>query len=269
MKTKQEFSELINSINWDDKNKIESFLLPAINVTSEEKNIEIGESKFGGEPDLPIHTDWPKYQDESLIFLAQINLKEIQEFYKNDLLPKSGMLYFFISNPENFDLEHQVIFSDNLEVENRKFPEDVNDDCKFNSLKMCFEKIYTLPSTETIEIDSLSENDYDLFYDIDEDFLTYENNQVLGHHYPMQADVRIEWACQYLGIEFGEGYQIHIEEIDKLKNEFVNLFQFSAENSLPELWDNFFIDSMGYFGIKHQDLIDKKFENTVLIYQNT
>lgn len=269
MKTKEQFQELFDSINWENKSTIEALLIPAINVTCTEDDLKTGESKFGGEPDLPKNIEWPNYQDESLIFLAQINLKEIQDFYKNNLFPKSGMLYFFVSNPENFDLEHKVIFTENLELEKRNFPEDVNEDCRFNPLKMQFEKIYTLPSTEAIDIDSLSENDYDLYYNLDEDFFTYENNQILGHNYPMQTDVRIEWACNYLGIEFGVGYHEHIDEIEKIKNTFVNLFQFSAENSLPELWDNFFLDSMGYFGITTQDLLDKKFENTVLIFQNT
>lgn len=41
------------------------------------------------------------------------------------------------------------------------------------------------------------------------------------------------------------------------------------ENSIPEFYENFYIDTMGYFGITKSDLKASNFENTVLTFQNS
>ena len=56
----------------------------------------VGESRFGGHPDLPPHLDWPwipRY-DIPMPFLAQINLADVRGMSGLDL-PRSGHLYFF------------------------------------------------------------------------------------------------------------------------------------------------------------------------------
>ena len=60
----------------------------------------IGESRFGGAPDLPIGAHWPRNKNgEILTFLAQIDLSEIPKFADNPL-PKSGWLMVFIGLDE-------------------------------------------------------------------------------------------------------------------------------------------------------------------------
>lgn len=85
-------------------------------------NVSIGESKFGGCPDLPSITSWPRgvlnvpeptpqfkqtYPNYAYLppdgsfflpFLAQINLSAIAEYDVEQLLPKDGMLYFFFNS---------------------------------------------------------------------------------------------------------------------------------------------------------------------------
>lgn len=272
MKTKAEYLKQLNAIKWEKGKEIETFLIPAINIEVEEDQSEInlGDSKFGGKPDLPKNIEWPKSENEPMTFLAQLNLKQVSEFDIDKTLPNFGMLYFFIANPSEFNLEHKVVYSAENDLSETPFPTELNEDCRFKDLKMTFETIYTFPSVETLEIETLSENDANSYYEIEEDFFTYENNQILGHTYPMQSDVKIEWACEYLGIEFSsETLDSNQEEIDNMRNEFINLFQFSTENSIPEFSENFYICSMGYFGIKEKDLKEGNFDKTVLIFQNT
>lgn len=272
MKTKAEYLKQLNAIKWEKGKEIETFLIPAINIEVEENQTEInlGSSKFGGKPDMPKNIEWPKSENEPMTFLAQLNLKQVSEFDIDNTLPNSGMLYFFIANPSEFNLEHKVIYSANNDLCETPFPTELNEDCRFSELKMIFETIYTFPSTETIEIETLSENDANSYHEIDEDFFTYENNQILGHTYPMQSDVKIEWASEYLGIEFSsEELEANQEKIDNIRNEFINLFQFSTENSIPEFFENFCISSMGYFGIIESDLQEGNFDKTVLIFQNS
>lgn len=62
----------------------------------------IGNSRFGGEPDLPKYIQWPKAPKEEGIgtrfgnFIAQINFAEFSAFSKDYELPQKGILYIFV-----------------------------------------------------------------------------------------------------------------------------------------------------------------------------
>ena len=58
--------------------------------------IPVGESKFGGKPDLPEGFVWPRREKgKPLLFLCQFNLAELAPYDRDGLLPGEGMLYFF------------------------------------------------------------------------------------------------------------------------------------------------------------------------------
>jgi len=270
MKTKKEYLKLLNEVEWENKDKIETFLIPAIDIKVDE-NAELhktGLSKFGGTPDLPKEIDWPTLEGEPMAFLAQINLKQINDYDLENLLPKSGILYFFFTDLSDYPPKHKVLFSKSSETHKGEFHTSLNNDFKFNELALSFEKRYTFPSGETLEFESLSEKDQDVFHELDEDIFTYENNQILGHTYPAQGDVNLEWACKRLEIDVSEVYDSDQEKVDEKRKEFINLFQFSTENSIPELYDNFYVSGMGYFGIEKNDLKNCDFDKTILIIQN-
>jgi uncharacterized protein YwqG len=84
---------------------------------------DIGRSRIGGLPDLPVDLDWPVYEKlpnplpswapgtwtnllgQPLEFLLQVNLSETGPFDVQRQLPDSGMLYFFyLDLIERFDL---------------------------------------------------------------------------------------------------------------------------------------------------------------------
>lgn len=61
---------------------------------------QIGNSRFGGAPDLPPEIEWPRHErfDGEFRygnFLCQINLTELPKVELTHLLPKAGMLYLF------------------------------------------------------------------------------------------------------------------------------------------------------------------------------
>ena len=270
MKTKKDYLKLLNEVKWENKDKIEKFLIPAFDIKLNEntESFETGLSKFGGTPDLPKEIDWPTFEGEPMAFLSQINLEQLSDYDIESVLPKSGILYFFSTDLSDYPPKHKVLFSKSSEVHKVEFPISLNDDFKFNELVMSFEKIYTFPSGETLEFESLSENDQDVYHELDEDIFTYENNQILGHTYPAQGDVNLEWACERLEIDLSEVYDSDQEIVNKKRIEFINLFQFSTENSIPELYDNFYVSGMGYFGIEKNDLKNCDFDKTILIIQN-
>lgn len=68
-----------------------------------EEDLPLGASKTRGLPHLPASIAWP----DNCLFLAQFNLADLQLHDIQQLLPKQGMLYFFI-NPNDSDC--QVIY---------------------------------------------------------------------------------------------------------------------------------------------------------------
>jgi hypothetical protein len=57
--------------------------------------LSVGTSRIGGLPDLPRGMEWPRYEDRPLVFLAQIDLAEAAPLDDEELLPRTGWLWFF------------------------------------------------------------------------------------------------------------------------------------------------------------------------------
>src|SRR5215208_6088067 len=72
----------------------------ALIATGEDDYSSIGNTRFGGDPDLPKGVEWPtapgarrgKYPN----FIAQINFGEIPRLPNEDVLPTAGLLYIFV-----------------------------------------------------------------------------------------------------------------------------------------------------------------------------
>jgi uncharacterized protein YwqG/predicted DNA-binding protein (MmcQ/YjbR family) len=61
-----------------------------------ESKIGVGQTKIGGEPDLPDGMEWPQFKNgKPLAFLAQINVAEVASVSKLRGLPESGLLSLF------------------------------------------------------------------------------------------------------------------------------------------------------------------------------
>src|SRR5690349_170759 len=93
-------------------------LLPSIRLVAQHPEVgeeaRVGGCRIGGAPDLPQGTEWPRLSadarrlaepgapsGEPLSFLLQVNLAETAFADREQLLPKSGMLYFFFHLDED------------------------------------------------------------------------------------------------------------------------------------------------------------------------
>ena len=97
-------SEILNDlISWyglsHRREDIERVSRPAILLKThktDESEILIGQTKIGGQPDLPAHWPWPTHPSgQPLAFLGQVNLSEVAAVETLEDLPQSGVLYFF------------------------------------------------------------------------------------------------------------------------------------------------------------------------------
>lgn len=70
-----------------------------LELSEEKKKLPVGSSKFFGNPDVWEDFRWPSLnengEDYDLTFICQINCTETALFDTENLLPKTGMLYFF------------------------------------------------------------------------------------------------------------------------------------------------------------------------------
>lgn len=144
----------------------------------DEKDIPIGSSKFGGLPDLPLHFAFPKYHNGYLTFLAQINLQETKPFDKNNLLPDTGILFFFydvVEQPWGIDEEDKESFKilyfdgDVNELKRTSYPEITEDYFPLASFKITFTEFLSLPE-DSLELE-LNDKELENFYEFRSEFM--------------------------------------------------------------------------------------------------
>ena len=148
---------------------------PAIEICRAEGETQIGQSRFGGAPDLPASLSWPRNeQNEALAFLLQLNLAELPHFEGNPF-PASGMFYVFLGLDEPAtDVAHQLVLWTGDEPLQRASVPNQNewvDETYFEILETAlqFELIADVPHWASLEeealVESMSETERTAFYD--------------------------------------------------------------------------------------------------------
>ena len=275
---KEKFISQLKKINWSEPDKVFSLIEPAIIFADSPSKSTVGSSKLGGQPDLPDNLNWPTVDNKPMVFFGQVNLSEIKDLDKENILPKNGILYFFtyFPNPDSEDeadysfltakKQYKVLYSDgdNSQIKPRNFPDSLITTHRFPEMPIRFQLVYRIPVTnETWKYENakLNEKDAELF----DRFTEPSDNcdMILGTPNPIQYGVDYDWAFSYLGMTDYKNPQVK-SKVDAIRPEFINLFSF-------QMIDRF--DKIGipncYFGIRKQDLADKKFDNVVLVFQDT
>ena len=276
---KNGYIKALKELEWQtDFKKVEALLKPAIKINKKTSigGSKLGLSRFGGTPDLPLGMDWPTFAGNSLIFLAQINLEEIKMYDIDNELPDKGIIYFFIHSDKP-DAEEQVVsdnkkryrvlYSENNELKNIDFPKEFTSEYHFKPVRMEFQSFYTFPSGETLEIESLEEEDRDNSYIFNDEYGNHEGEQVLGYTMPIQCDVTHNWAFSYLDFKTHKLNEADNAKIDAIRPEFVTLLQVSMENFY--IGFDRIVTAIGYFGITKDDLKNKNFDKAILVFQDT
>lgn len=113
-----------------------------------DKKLDTGTSKLFGTPDIFEGFVWPTIlvndEEYKLTFIGQINLKEVNKYDKEGLLPKTGMLYFF------YDLDEMPFDPNDLNACKVIYHEsDINlkpitnfdENCLFKEIALKFKKV--------------------------------------------------------------------------------------------------------------------------------
>ena len=277
---KEKFTQALLKENWEDPEKILSLIEPTIYISEIDSIENIGCSKLGGTPDLPKSIEWPKFENNPMVFFGQINLEDISKTYSESELPKKGILYFFsyFQDPENEfgaeynfikpKSEYSIIYYENLDDDLMKidFPKELIKKYHFKAIPLKFELGYQIPPTvETSKVENvnLSENDIQKYNDYIYGNGFYENETILGTPHPIQYGVEHDWIYSYLEITVFNQPGIQ-ERMNKVNPNFINLLSFSMESKFEAIGISFC-----YFGIHIDDLKNNKFENAVFVMQDT
>lgn len=252
-----------------------TLIQPAVLLGELDITCPLGGSKLGGQPDLPAESEWPSYNDESMVFIGQINLSELANFNSGLELPKKGLLSFFIhfNKPENefgaeYDFEpakdhYKVLYFSNEEILTKKdFPETLYEDYQFPENCIGYSQDYQVPPTEEssyIINSDLDDHDKGLIFDFAHRYDDGFMDQIGGYPVPIQQGVDLDWAASTIS-NLEERYEKSLT----LGKNYVNLFSFSLMYNFEKIGD-----STCYFGITRENLKQLKFEETILILQDT
>jgi uncharacterized protein YwqG len=250
-----------------------------ITERADESVLELGTTKIGGKPDLPVGTSWPTWNGSDLSFIAQINLADFRKASQT-LLPEKGLLSFFYDSEQTtwgFDPKDSgswrvMYFSDLSSLERFELPASLPDYARYPACKVEFVKTTTLPPWDSLFVDklNLTETERDAYYDM-LDNLHEETvgplHQVGGHPATIQGEMQLECQLVSHGIYCGdvEGYaDPRRAELESGAEDWCLLLQIDSDDNSEMMWGDV---GMIYFWIQRQALEQQQFEKAWMILQ--
>lgn len=287
-KIKSFILKLDSPVEKEDREKFIKLIKPTIGIKTvalTDDKIKIGESKIGGRPDMPIGYKWSRTDNKPKIFCAQYNLSELSRLDTENILPKTGIFYIFLTVDETyseFDFlkdNFEFIYIDSVKNLTRiEYPKDLEEERKIKSARIKYFEYYTYPDDENymlFELDKKYNNFHFYFYAPLEEYLEEEIyddsdnlHQILGHDRSIQSSVVYDFASKELGVYSSEEYRSKWGKIIELSKSFKLLLQLDCFDSNTNL-SRFGGSGTFYFGIKTEDLEKHDFTNIKASFQMT
>jgi uncharacterized protein YwqG len=257
---------------------------------TDEDNIAIGHTKIGGRPDLPAEIAWVTETNivektekiflifnskkkqaitKPLSFIAQVNLSETAIFDKENLLPKSGLLYFFYSAEQEawgFDYEDKnkfkVIYWDGdfSRLKRTEFPSSLPEYGRYNPCSVDIKSELSFPSYGHKVYKDFTDEEDGKFWD---EVYNDENiNKLLGYSDNIQNEMELECELVTNGLYCGDSTGYNDPRAKALKPNAINwrlLLQIDSNDENEMMWGDC---GRLYFWIKKDDLLNKDFDKS-------
>lgn len=263
---------------------LEPFVRPEIRIrTRTAVASRLGQSRLGGQPDLPADLPWPRYEEIPLSFLAQVDLAELPDGPAREMLPRDGHLWFFYarSQPWGFRVEH----AGGARVFHRPTgavlaatapPPDLPEDGAFEVVPMSFENGLSLPDVEHVPARAeeagpvkIAREDWDR-YDEVRLALAFPDKQpahkLLGHADSIQGPMERQAALLSSSIDLkaGRSKDARVREIRQQAGRWRLLLQLDSDDRTDMMWGD---AGKLYVWIRDDDLAARRFERTWTILQ--
>lgn len=223
------------------------FLTP---VPAVEINLEIGKSKIGGRPDVPLSFSWPYWRDIPMSFLAQINLSELPMQSVNEKYPREGMLYFF------------YVYNDEIWYEDPEFDFDQykNGKVVYHPTTSRLQRVTAPNELSGVQIFECCSVNFNIELTIPDSDYLQDNKIILD-----KEILELYWSKfspKFLDKHsLGIGYRFlgHIDTLQfgSYPLDETLLFQCDSNSDIGMEWD---LSGLLYFFIKKEDLINLKFD---------
>lgn len=251
--------------------QIERVVRPAIQVHSSpcsDDSLAIGASKRGGAPDLPVDFVWPERGGEPCDFFCQINLEATASFDVEGLLPKAGLLSFFISKDQvvEGELNGDPVFFFASEVPlTRQSNERVEELMKYSEvMRYEFDYTWSFPNNSAkLNFLGRGTEAKDLFVGVS--WEVGGGDCLLGHPDDYQWDQEPTCELTYRGVT----WQTRSDSPEAWASLYAEVEQIAFDNwlCLFDTSDDFGVFSLSYC-IRRDDLARQDFSKTILIAVN-
>ena len=248
-----------------------------------EDQIPIGTSKIGGQPDLPMYTEWPVWRGKPLAFVAQINLADLPQYDFLSILPDKGILSFFYDAEQEawgFEPEDRegwrVLYFEHPELQRRALPSDLPDEGKYKSCSIGFSRSITIPSFESsyiaLKYGELKHKEVDQYIELYEQLQKFLNegdciHRILGHPDQIQNDIQLECQLTSHGLNCGSSAGYADPRAETLKAgalDWVLLLQIDSDAHADMMWGDV---GMLYYCIPIEELQKRNFEAVWMVSQ--
>jgi uncharacterized protein YwqG len=240
-------------------------------------------SKFGGLPALPASYPWPKYKDQSLAFIGQVDLGSIPEVMREQGFPSEGMLLFFYDadqrtwgfDPKDAGSFAVIYISDyNDESLVTQLPDDISEEARFKPCILDTHQVApTLPPWESLTVDdlNLSDEQMSIYMDVldtlcDDD--EWANRGLLGGYLDqIQGDVMLDCELTTAGFYCGDDSAYKDKRFPWFRQKSRDwrlLLQVPSCEEAGMMWGD-----MGclYYCIRDEDLRNRRFDRVWMVLQ--
>ncbi len=246
-----------------------------LNIDLLNPGIAPGCTKAGGIPDLPKNVAWPDPSGEPYTFLFQVNLSDIDGRDTENILPKVGLLSFFISEYQ----EHaSVLYSQSIEQLqpaplHDMFPSmDVSDSIKLylGFEQSCIPPRYDSPAFQALDLSQDQQYSFEDFeYELDESDSRIKNHipsRLLG---PCLDDIgggdlhqKVSCELRIRGLKYSKESELQVRDAAQQWRILAMMDPFEKGSPLRS---NTSLNRRLFFWIRHQDLAGGDFGKVQLV----
>jgi uncharacterized protein YwqG len=268
--------QLTDDLRRTFENYRKSHIAIVANAVSMEE-IALGESRFGGLPDVPQGFEWPAADGQRLGFIAQIAFKDTKPYDTDDVLPANGHLFVFYEGGEKAwgfrpdDHRYWSIFyvPQGTPLVRTLLPDSTPDFATIKPGRLTFGHGSSYADPWDFDVKDLTADERFRFaeYQQELDQSDLPAHHLLGYSNNVQGDMKLECQLASNGIDVGDadGYQDpRAKGLEPGAADWRLLLQFDTDEGLDIMWGDV---GMIYVWIRKQDLADKRFDKARICFQ--
>lgn len=263
------------------KKDIDALARSSIRLTTstvDESKLKVGASKIGGLPDLPTGVSWPQWHDAPQSLIAQIALADAHAYDVDNVLPPSGMLWFFYdAQQETYGADPadrggwSVLYNDQLSgLQRQSVPAGLPAESQFKACSVSFSSELTLSTHPEIDIANFDWTDAEqkkyehllATYPTKADHAAI-HNRLLGNPDTIQDDMRQQ--CQLVSHGVTDDSDARAAELEKGALEWQLLLQVDYDEHAGMRWSD---AGLLYYWITRADLQAHRFDASWLVLQS-